>query len=295
MRVSRPPALPALVTGARGFIGSAVTAALGPVATLSLGAAAWREAIRAAPFRDRVVVHLAARTPGQPGRSAQYHEDNVDKSAELAMAAAQAGAARFVLMSTAKVHGEESGPGGVSADSPGAPVDEYARSKWLAEQAVRDVAERAGMPWVVLRPPLVYGRGAGGNFRALVRIADSPLWLPLASVRNRRSVLHVQDLADAVAVVAGHSAAAGRVYLPAHPQPVSTAALVAEIRAVLGRPPRLVALSSRKIDWLAGLVGLSARVKKLTGSFVVDPGPLERELSWAARFDLAAGLKEALS
>lgn len=293
--MSRLPASPALVTGARGFIGSAVTAALGPVATLSLGATGWREAIRAAPFRDRVVVHLAARTPGQPGGAAQYREDNVDKATELAKAAAAAGAARFVLMSTAKVHGEESGAEPVSADSPGAPADEYARSKWLAEQAVRDIAERAGMSWVVLRPPLVYGRGAGGNFRALVRMADSPLWLPLAGVRNQRSVLHVQDLADAVALVAGHSAAAGRVYLPAHPQPVSTPALVTEIRAVLGRPPRLVGLSSRNITWLAGLVGVSARVRKLTGSFVVDPGPLERELGWAARFDLAAGLQEALS
>jgi len=83
--------------------------------------------------------------------------------------------------------------------------------------------------------------------------------------------------------------------LPAHPQPVSTPALVTEIRAALGRPSRLVGLSSRNITWLAGLVGVSARVRKLTVSFVFDPGPLERELGWAARFDLAAGLQEALS
>lgn len=283
--VSRP-----LVTGASGFVGSALVAKLGPCATLAMARSDWREAASACDFRGATVIHLAARVHDPHADPASFEADNVEKTRALAELAASGGAVRFVYASTVKVFGEESGERPFRENDAAQPQDAYARSKWHAEEALREVAARTGLRVVVVRIPLTYGPGVGGNFAALVRLADTGWWLPLAAIANRRSLVHIDDLVEALILAAAHPDASGRTLLAAHPQPVSTPRLVESIRAAVGRPRRLFAAPPALLEAGAMLVGQGARVRRLTRSLEVDASAFMRDLAWNPRVGLDAGL-----
>ncbi|HEX4942809.1 MAG TPA: NAD-dependent epimerase/dehydratase family protein [Usitatibacteraceae bacterium] len=285
----------ALVTGAGGFVGSALVARLGPHAGLALGGDGWRDAIAGADFREATVVHLAARVHESRGEAAAFERDNTVKTRVLAEAAAAGGAARFVFASTVKVHGEETGAATFGPDSPPAPQDPYARSKWLAEEALRDIASRTGLPVVIVRIPLTYGPGVGGNFRDLLRLADSATPLPLAAIRNRRSLVHVRDLVEALLLAAGHPKAPGRAFIAAHPVPVSTPELVTALRSALGRPARLFPVPAFALEVAATVAGLRDRMRRLTRSLEADPATLMATLGWSPQVGLAAGVEDTVA
>lgn len=284
-----------LLTGARGFVGSALAARLGPHGRIALAGPGWREAIAGADWRDATVIHLAARVHDPKGRDEDFEHDNVEKTRVLAEAAAAGGAVRLVFASTVKVHGEETHGEALRPDSPPAPADAYARSKWRAEEALRDVAARTGLGVVIVRIPLTYGPGVGGNFRSLLRLADTGAWLPLAAIDNRRSLLHVRDLADALLLAAAHPAAPGRAYMAAHPEPVSTPQLVRAIRHALGRATRLFTAPPAMLEAAASLVGAGGRMRRLTRSLQADPAALIAELGWSPRVALAEGVQETVA
>ncbi len=148
---------------------------------------------------------------------------------------------------------------------------------------------------MVLRIPLTYGRAASGNFRSLVRLADTGWWLPFAAIDNRRSLVHVDDLVEALVLAASHPAAPGRTFLVAHPEAVSTPRLVKTIRGALARPARLFSLPPALLEAGASLAGMGAQVRRLTRSLEIDPSALIRELGWMPRFGLEAGVAASLS
>src|SRR5207344_502424 len=116
---------------------------------------------------------------------------------------------RFIFLSSAKVHGEDSGGGTYAEEDAPDPEDSYGRSKLEAERALTETAARNGMELVMVRPPLVYGPGVKANFLRLLRWVDSGLPLPFASVRNRRSLIYVGNLVDVIARCAEHAGARG--------------------------------------------------------------------------------------
>jgi nucleoside-diphosphate-sugar epimerase len=284
-----------LVTGSGGFVGSAFAAVAGAHARLSMAGPAWREAIAAADFRGVTVVHLAARVHEPRGRPEDFDFDNAEKTRVLAEAAAAGGAARFVLASTVKVHGEETRGAAFRADSPPAPEDAYARSKWRAEEALRAISARTGLPSVVVRFPLTYGPGVGGNFRALLRLADSGAWLPFGAIENRRSLVHARDLAEALLLAAAHPRAPGQAFIAAHPEAVSTPGLLSAIRERLGRPRRLFPLPPALLEGGALVVGLGSAMRRLTRSLEADPGALVSVLGWQPRLALAEGIADTVA
>ncbi len=294
MNSETPPVPRPVVTGASGFVGRHLVARLGSPVALSLGRGDWREALDATPLEGATVIHLAARVHDPRARDVDFEVDNVEKTAALAQAAAAAGAVRFVFASTVKVFGEESGAAAFTERDDARPLDAYARSKWRAEEALDQVSARTGLPVVVLRIPLTYGPGVGGNFRALARLADSGWWLPLGAIANRRSLIHVDDLAHAFVVAATHENAPGRTYIVAHPEPVSTTRLVEAMRAALARPRRLFGCPPAVLEAVASLAGRRAQVRRLTRSLEVDSSALSRDTGWRARVGPEAGIAASL-
>lgn len=279
---------PVIVTGSTGFVGRALMNALGGnPSRLHLGTPQWMDAAHSAPFEGATVFHLAARAHQMGGASeAEYLQDNVAKSRQLADIAARRGARRVVFLSTLKVNGEESGAHPFAATDPPAPQDAYARSKLAAEEAIADIAARHGVEATIVRAPLVYGAGARGNLRAVLRLADSPWPLPFAALHNRRSFIHVDDLAALLIACAARPEAGGRTYLAAHRAPASTQALISAARSALGRPRRLFAVAPSVLEQAATACGQGARMRRLTRSLEADPAAAEHDLAWSAAIPL---------
>jgi nucleoside-diphosphate-sugar epimerase len=281
----------AIVSGASGFVGRAVVAHLEASATsLRFAEEDWLEQVRAADFRGATVFHLAARVHGEgAGSEAEFIRDNVEKTRTLAQVAANGGARRFVFLSTVKVHGEETRHRPFRPGDPLAPEDAYGRSKAEAERALAKVA---GLETAVVRAPLVYGPGAKGNLHALLRLADSPWPLPFAAIANRRSFVHVDDLARLLIDCAALPQAAGSTFFAAHARSVSTAQLVAALRANLGRPARLVRAPRAWLEAGAFLAGQGARMRRLTRSLEVDAAETSARLGWQAQIGFEPAVED---
>ena len=148
---------------------------------------------------------------------------------------------------------------------------------------------------VVLRPPLVYGPDAKGNFERLVRLVKHDLPLPLASVRNRRSLLFVGNLVDAIVRMLDHPAAAGRTYNVADLRDVSTPELISRIAAALGRRARLLPCPVGILRTAAALTGRSEELSRLIEDMAVDVSRLREELDWEPPFTLEQGLAQSIA
>lgn len=248
-----PPDIRIAVTGASGWIGSRVC-------ELARGHGFNVQPLVRSDLADDVVTErfagsrLAIHTAGLAhtrAREADYERDNVELSVRVAKAARAAGVQRFVLVSTAKVMGDTSQRPFTEEDKPN-PGNAYARSKLRAECDVRSLHIPGRFDVVIARPPLVWGPGARANFGALIDAAKSPWPLPLANASALRSMVHIDNLADALLFLGHVPTAAGRVFFVSDNRDISAAALVRALRTGRGRPPRLFSLPTviwRAADW----------------------------------------------
>lgn len=291
-----------LVTGATGFVGShlcraliqqgwqVVAATRGGGAALRLPGismarlellsepAEWRAAMRSC----RCVVHLAARVHelrADAQIQSEYDRINVEGSRFVAEQALQADVQRLVFLSSIKVNGEGGGRPYAIGDLPD-PKDAYGRSKWAAEETLREVCAKRGMDLVVIRPPLVYGPGVKANFRRLMRLADSGIPLPIASIANRRSFIGVSNLVDFIETCLTHSGASAAAWLVSDGEDLSTPDLLSRLATLMGRPLRMFGIPPVWLRRLARPLALSGTVNRLSGSLQVNSSAARQCLAW---------------
>jgi nucleoside-diphosphate-sugar epimerase len=303
--------LKVLVTGGRGFVGSALVARLSAsmpdrvrISTRGAGldppagvqvchvgelspATDWSSALRDVD----TVVHLAARVHimREAGGDAldRYRQSNTAGTIAFARQAVATGVQRFVFVSSLKVHGES---GSFSESVAPAPQDPYAISKHEAELGLHEVTSHTQMQVVVIRPPLVYGPGVGANFGALIRCIRSGIPLPLGAVRNRRSFVSLPNLVDFLCTCIVHPAAANETFLVSDDDDMSTADLIRRLARAMDRPARLVPLPIRFIRFLTAIAGKRAQADRLMNSLFVDISHAKRRLGWSP----PVGVDEAL-
>lgn len=301
-----------LITGATGLVGRALCAHLSQAgytvrAALRSGGAPPPGATECTIIGDvaltdwsaalagvDLVVHAAARThmpASQDSEEERYVTTNALATRRLAHAAGASGVRRFVLLSSIKVNGERTDGGPFRADQSPHPEDAYGRSKLAAESALREEAARAGMSWVILRPPLVFGPGVQANFLRLMRWIDRGWPLPFAGVDNRRSLVNVWNLADLLQRTLEHAAAGNRIWLLADAEDLSTAQLIERLARALGRRARLLRAPAALLQAAATITGHQAELARLCGSLTVDWSPTQDELQWRP----AGSLDEALA
>jgi nucleoside-diphosphate-sugar epimerase len=307
---SSPPVV--LVTGATGLVGRAlcrVLARAGYRVRRALRARAlagpedaivgdiggetdWTTALHGVKY----VVHLAARThvleKPDARAVAEYERVNVAATRRLAGQAAVAGVRRFVFLSSVKVNGEATTGRGFQEDDAPCPEDPYGETKRDAEELLLCLARETSMEVVVLRSPLVYGPGVKGNFERLMRLVTTRLPLPLASVDNRRSLIYVGNLADAILTCMERPQASGRVYLVSDGEDMSTPELIRAIGQSLHVQPFIMRFPVRWLRAIAWATGRSAEIGRLTNSLAVDTTRIRRELGWTPPYSPAEGLRE---
>lgn len=305
-----------LVTGANGFVGSALCEALsaqgyevcGAVRSSSTSVEKCKRVIigelddktgwsKALAGMD-VVIHLAARVHVMSDNAAdplaEFRRVNTAGTENLARQAASAGVKRFVYVSSIKVNGEATDGGRKFSESdlPG-PQDPYGISKWEAEQALHRVAKETGLEVVIVRPPLVYGAGVKGNFAQMLKVLAHGIPLPLASVHNRRSLVYLGNLVDALILCATHPAAAGQTYLVSDGEDISTPDLLRQLGEAMDHPARLFFCPQSWLKLAGRLAGRADQIERLIGSLQIDSGKIRRELGWTPPFSIHEGLRRA--
>ncbi|WP_018873978.1 SDR family oxidoreductase [Thioalkalivibrio sp. ALJ16] len=306
-----------LVTGASGFVGSALVNRLERdgrwdvragsrrggalsngaewVVTPSLEAGAdWGGALHGVS----AVIHAAARAhvlnDAADDPLTEFRRCNVDGTLELARQAAQTGVRRFVFLSSIGVLGRSSERPFRFDDAP-SPEDDYAVSKWEAEQGLEDLGRQTGMEVVVVRPPLVYGPNAPGNFGKLMEWVARGVPLPLGAVtRNRRSLVGLDNLVDLLVTCLEHPAAANRVFLAGDGEDLSTTDLLRRVAAAMGRRTRLVPVPPVLLRAGARAVGRGEMARRLLDSLQVDISHTRETLGWEPPVSVDEGLRRAV-
>lgn len=245
------------------------------------------------------VVHLAARVHVMRETEldvlSAFRRANVDATTNLAWQASKAGVKRFVYMSTVKVHGEETQVGKpFSISDPLDPRDPYSVSKAEAEAALQDISKRTGLEVTIIRPPLVYGSGVGGNFALLKKLAKIGLPSIFAAIQNRRSIIYVGNLTDFVIRTIGHPLAANRTYLISDGIPLSTHRIYLELSSAYGHSLPVIHVPYFCLK-AAGMMTLRGdQMRRLVNNLELDDSDARKALSWEEVFSLEAAMSLSL-
>lgn len=306
-----------LVTGATGFIGSALLTSLGAGHAWKVRGAVRRPSPNTVGRPDLVsvgdlagdtdwgvaisgvnaIVHTAARVHLLEDRAtaslAEYRRINVRSTLNLARQAVASGVRRFVFLSSIKVNGESTPlDRPFNADDPPKPNDAYAVSKHEAEQGLRQLGKETGLEVVIIRPVLVYGPGVKANFLSMMRWLNKGLPLPLGAVHNARSLVALANLVDLIRTCVQHPAAPNQTFLVSDAEDLSTPDLLRRTSAAMGRPVRLIPVPEFVLRSAATIIGKAEVGERLCGSLRVDIGKTQRLLGWTPPVGVDQALKE---
>lgn len=301
-----------LLTGGSGFVGRRIIDKVTLLSNITLSVAArspgsshaltsyivpdlsastdWKAAVA----QQDVVIHAAARAhvlkDEQVDPLASFRSVNVDGTLNLARQAALAGVKRFIFISSIGVNGNANTFPFFADDAP-KPVEPYAQSKWEAEQGLSLIRRETGLEIVIVRPPLVYGPGAPGNFGSLVRWIEKGVPLPLGAIRNQRSLVGIDNLVDLIIRCIDHPAAANQIFLAGDGDDLSTTELLRGVGEAMGKPARLIPVPAGMLQFGATLLGKKAMAQRLLGSLQVDISKTCELLDWKPPYTVQEGLR----
>lgn len=237
------------------------------------------------------IIHLAGLAHSKSYKESDYKAVNTEGTLRLALKAAEAGVKRFVFVSSIGVNGT------VSHNSPFLPTDGanphnlYALSKYEAELGLWDISRQTGLEVVIVRPTLVYGHNAPGNFGMLTKLVKKSPFLPFGLANNRRDFISVQNLADLLIVCATNESAVGNVFLASENETVSIREFCNAIGEGVGKKVLQVPVPSTFMKFVGKVTGRSAMIEQLLGDLQVDSANLKTILGWTPPFTM----KQAMS
>lgn len=302
-----------LITGATGFVGRHVTAALlaeGQDLRLLVRdpakmPAVWQGRLEAATAGDladaaleahlagvETVVHIAGLAGGR-FPEASFMRANAVATERLCAAARESAVRRFISISSIMAVADNCAPTIVTDETPPAPHSIYGRSKHAGEMPVAALGRE--ILAVSLRPPLVIGADSTGNWRRLMRLAATGLPLPFGAVRARRSYIAADNLAAAVALVCGSDAAPtlSGAYLVADPQALMLPEVITALRAGMKRPPGLLSIPPGLMAAAGRAIGAGAAVDSLLGPLEADGSRFAERFGFRPALPLIEAIRQS--
>jgi UDP-glucose 4-epimerase len=233
----------------------------------------------------QVLVHLAAKAHTEDTHDNSlldtYRESNVDNTLLTAQAVINAGAKRFIFLSSIKVNGNKTSLEPYKYSDIPNPEDAYGQSKWEAECALIDLFHGTDTELLIIRPPLIYGLKAKGNIAALERLISLRLPLPFASINNKRSMISLTNLCEFIGHCLSHPKAANETFLVSDGEDLSTVQFIQLLGKRLHKKPLIVHCPKIVLIALSKLLGQSKKLEKLIGNLVVDIEHTKTQLGWS--------------
>lgn len=246
------------------------------------------------------IVHCASLvhvSEGRDGTGADAFERiNVRGTIRLAQQAATAGVKRFVFLSSIGVNGDRTEQGRPFNElSPPAPRTLYAKSKLAAEKALRAIAEDTGLEVVIVRPPMVYGANAPGNFQMLRQMLEKGYPLPFGAIHNRRDFVGIDNLTDFLVTCAENSEASNQTFLVSDGSCISTTQFVNAMASCLSSNSINLPIPAPLLKVIGKLFNKDAEVKSACSNLEIDISKAQRYLGWSPAITIEDGLARALS
>lgn len=239
------------------------------------------------------VIHLAARVHQMHESSAdpfvEYKKVNTDATLELAQAAIAAGCEKFIFLSSIKVNGEGKETPYLESDLCN-PTDPYGKSKFLAENGLKELSQNSNLKVRVIRPPLIYGKGVKANFLSLIRHVEKGIPLPFKGIKNKRSFLSAYNLADFIFhLLNDQSQSPYELFLLSDGEDLSTHDLVTKIAVALNTKSRSFYFPPRLLKWGLAMIGMKRFYDRLGGNLTVDSSKARK--NWTPPYSVEEGLK----
>ncbi|EHS7464940.1 NAD-dependent epimerase/dehydratase family protein [Vibrio cholerae] len=288
-----------LVTGATGFIGGHLSKNIKSARYVVLnrnecsfadtyhvdsinGSTTWSGAFHGID----AIVHLAGVAHRNNSSSYGYKEVNTEGTIQLANEAVKAGVKRFVFVSSIGVNGTSTQAKPFSLDSEPSPHNDYARSKYDAEIGLKKIAKETGLEVVIVRPTLVYGPNAPGNFGMLTKLIKRLPVLPFGLATNRRDFISVQNLTALLVTCATHPSAAGHTFLASDSETVSIKEFTNAIAKGLGKKVFQLPVPVALMRSAGKLVGKSDMIEQLYDNLEVDSSNIKEVLGWTPPYTM---------
>jgi nucleoside-diphosphate-sugar epimerase len=225
-----------------------------------------------------------------------YHSANVQGTKHLAEQAVMAGVKRLVFLSSVKVNGESTGnfddPKIFTNDDTPNPQDNYAISKFEAEQALWEIASKTNLEVVIVRLPLVYGTSVKGNLKSLIKLINYKIPLPFADIKNKRSLIGIDNLVDVLVRCIEHPNAAGKTFLVSDGEDLSTSELINVIASVMNRSVRLFWLPRALLKFFGFILMRQSQIDRLIGSLQIDNSYVKEILNWKPPVSVEEGIRK---
>ncbi|WP_298769028.1 NAD-dependent epimerase/dehydratase family protein [uncultured Shewanella sp.] len=242
-------------------------------------------------FGIDAVIHLAGIAHDLNFQEEEFFEVNKHGTLHLANEAANAGVKRFVYISTIGVNGEATFGEPFSEKDLPKPYNYYSKSKHEAEIGLIEIAKKTGLEVVIIRPPLVYGKGARGNFNSLVNIVKKVRLLPFGLINNKRSFISVSNLVSFILVCLEHEKAIGEVFIISDGDPISTRVFTSLIGKGVNKKTLQLPIPRWFLQVTFGFLGQQYRLQKVIGDLEVDSSKAKRLLSWTPLEDVVQAMK----
>jgi len=221
-----------------------------------------------------------------------YRSVNVDVTKRLAEQAAAAGVRRLIFLSSIGVLGLDTNnrKSFLQSDEIN-PIENYAISKYEAEQALLQISDKTAIETIIIRSPLVYGPSAPGNLARLIKLVSSNIPLPFSRINNKRSMVGIDNLVDLLIRCIDHPDSAGKTFLISDGEDLSTPDLINHIASSMGHKAYLFPVPMFLLKFVSRILGKQREIDRLVGSLKIDSNYTRETLNWMPPVSVTEGIR----
>lgn len=244
-----------------------------------------------------VLIHLAARAHVMHENTQDaykaYADVNIEYTIKIAELSKHLHVKRFIFLSSVKVNGEQTFGSPYRETTPASPEDAYGKTKFQAELLLNNAFKNTDTELVIIRSPLVYGKGVKANFGNLIKLSKLPLPLPLGAVKNKRSMIYIGNLIDFISICISHPSAGNQTFMVSDDCDISTPELIRLIRECNNMSPWLIPIPQSLIIFILVSLGKATTANRLLGSLQIDISKAKKLLNWKPPYTLQQGILES--